>query len=230
MNHSYTITSLGDSTLLIHFGNCIDEAINNTVLGFFKQLKDAAFPFTDVVPAYSSIAIHYDVLKLRTKQATAFENAKALTEPLLSNEEIAAIITPRQLSIPVCYAEKFAPDINEIAKHKNISVEEIIRLHTTTTYRVYMIGFLPGFAYMGSVDTRIAMQRKSQPRTSVPAGSVGIAGEQTGIYPLTSPGGWNIIGRTPAKIFDATKDNAVLFQPGDEVSFYSITEDEFENY
>jgi inhibitor of KinA len=227
---SYHISTLGDSALLIHFDNRIDEAINNKVLSLFKRLKDAGFPFSDVVPAYSSVAIHYDVLKLRTKQATAFQNVKAIIEPLLADEEISANSAVRQIPIPVCYAEKFAPDIHDMAVQKNISVEEIIRLHTTTSYRVYMIGFLPGFAYMGTVDERISMQRKSQPRTSVTAGSVGIAGEQTGIYPLTSPGGWNIIGRTPLKIFDATKEDAVLFHPGDEVSFYSITEDEFENY
>ena len=117
-----------------------------------------------------------------------------------------------------------------MATQKNIPVEEIIQLHTATIYHVYMIGFLPGFAYMGKVNQKIASPRRSQPRTSVAAGSVGIAGEQTGIYPLTSPGGWNIIGRTPIKIFDAGKEDAALFQPGDEVSFYSITEDEFENY
>lgn len=227
---SYHISSLGDNGLLIHLDNCVDEVINNKVLSLFRQIKAAGFSFLDVVPAYSSIAIHYDVLKLRTKEGTAFENVKSLVEPLLSQEVSSPYASIRNLSIPVCYAERFAPDIDEMAMQKNIQAEEIIRLHTTKTYRVYMIGFLPGFAYMGKVDERIATPRKAQPRTSVPPGSVGIAGEQTGIYPLNSPGGWNIIGRTPVKVFDATKDEAVFFQPGDEVSFYSITEDEFENY
>ena len=108
--------------------------------------------------------------------------------------------------------------------------DEIVRLHTERIYKVYMIGFLPGFAYMGEVDERIAMPRKQQPRTNVEAGSVGIAGIQTGIYPLTSPGGWQIIGKTPMKLFDKEKEDAVLLQPGDEINFYSITENEFANY
>ena len=227
---SFHISSLGDSALLIQFSNTLDEAINKQVLFLFQLLKDAKLPFTDIVPAYSSIAIHYDVLKLRTTECTAFENVKAQLEPFLAIEKNSAASSKRRVAIPVCYAEKFAPDIAGMATQKNIPVEEIIRLHTTTTYHVYMIGFLPGFAYMGKVDKRIASPRRSQPRTSVPAGAVGIAGEQTGIYPLTSPGGWNIIGRTPMKIFDAGKEHAALFQPGDEVSFYSINEDEFENY
>ena len=230
LTSSYQISSLGDSALLIQFSNTIDEAINKQVLFLFQQLKDAKLPFTDIVPAYSSIAVHYNVLKLRTSKSTAFDNAKTLLEPFLATDKIFHATSQRQVVIPVCYAEKFAPDIAALATQKNIAVEEIVRLHTKTFYHVYMIGFLPGFAYMGKVDEKIATPRRSQPRTSVPAGSVGIAGEQTGIYPLASPGGWNIIGRTPLNIFDASKEDAALFQPGDAVSFYSITEDEFENY
>jgi inhibitor of KinA len=130
----------------------------------------------------------------------------------------------------VCYGEKYAWDINEIAKEKSIPVDEIIRLHTAKKYRVYMIGFLPGFAYMGEVDEKIAIPRKAQPRTSVEGGSVGIAGMQTGIYPIDSPGGWQIIGKTPLKLFDKERDDPVLLKPGDEIEFYSITENEFSIY
>jgi inhibitor of KinA len=130
----------------------------------------------------------------------------------------------------VCYAERFALDLEELVQQKHLSKQEIIQLHTSITYRVYMIGFLPGFAYMGEVDEKIAMPRRQQPRTAVPEGSVGIAGAQTGIYPFTSPGGWNIIGRTPLKLFDKDKEEPTFFKPGDEVTFYSITEDEFAHY
>jgi inhibitor of KinA len=144
----------------------------------------------------------------------------------LTNE----ISKQRILEIPVCYAKPFAPDLETLALQNQLTTEEVIQLHTAKVYRVYMIGFLPGFAYMGKVDHRIAAPRKSQPRTNIPAGSVGIAGEQTGIYPLVSPGGWNIIGQTPLKLFDAARPDPVLFQPGDRVHFYSISQNEFENY
>jgi inhibitor of KinA len=134
------------------------------------------------------------------------------------------------MKIPVCYAKRFAPDLEELAAGKNLTVANVIHLHTASTYRVYMIGFLPGFPYMGKVDSCIATPRRSSPRTGIPAGSVGIAGQQTGIYPLSSPGGWNIIGRTPLQLFDKNRDHPVLLQPGDNITFYSITEDEFENY
>jgi inhibitor of KinA len=139
-------------------------------------------------------------------------------------------LTSRKIKIPVCYSGKYALDIHDIAKEKKLTAPEIINLHTAKRYRVYMIGFLPGFAYMGEIDKRIAMPRKTQPRTKVEAGSVGIAGMQTGIYPFDSPGGWQIIGKTPVKLFDKEKSDPVLLQPGDEIEFYSITEDELANY
>jgi inhibitor of KinA len=136
--------------------------------------------------------------------------------------------TGRTIKVPVCYAEKFATDIHYLAKQKGLSVEEVIQLHTSRTYRVFMLGFTPGFAYMGVVDDRLAIKRKPVPQP-VLAGSVGIAGVQTGAYSLNSPGGWQIIGRTPFKLFDPKRENPVLFEPGDQVKFYSIAEDEFEN-
>ena len=146
-------------------------------------------------------------------------------------EDIEIFSLPsRKIKIPVCFAEKYALDIDHISKEKKLPVSEIIRLHTAKKYRIYMIGFLPGFPYMGEVDGRIAMPRKAQPQTKVEAGSVGIAGMQTGIYPLDSPGGWQIIGKTPLQLFNKEKDDPVLLRPGDEIEFYPITEDEFTNY
>lgn len=228
---TYSIFSLGDSALTIDFGNCIDEAVSNKVLQLFGKLQNLSPHIIDVIPAYSSLTVYYHVAPLRTKSQSAFEAVSQLIEPIL-NEEQDSLQTSerRQLKIPVCYTKKFAPDLEEIAAQKNIAAEDVIQLHTALTYRVYMIGFLPGFAYMGKVDSRIATPRKAQPRTEVPAGAVGIAGAQTGIYPLASPGGWNIIGQTPLKLFDATAREPVLLRPGDEISFYSITEDEFKDY
>jgi inhibitor of KinA len=135
--------------------------------------------------------------------------------------------TSRQIEIPVCYYPSLAPDLQSLADEKNLQVEEVIQLHTSRTYRVYMIGFLPGFAYMGKVDEHISMPRKTNPRTLVAEGSVGIAGEQTGIYPLDSPGGWNIIGQTPLRLFDAQKDELVLLRTGDSIKFFPIRLKEF---
>lgn len=230
MHPAYTIFPLGDSALTIEFGNKIDVHLNQKVLQLFKRLQQFSPFIKDIIPAYSSLTVCYDILSLHTKDKTAFEAMSEMIVPVLTAELPVADDYSRQLRIPVCYDEIFALDLKEVALQKSISTNEVIRLHTARTYRVYMIGFLPGFPYMGQVDERIATPRKVTPRKAVAAGSVGIAGGQTGIYSLTSPGGWNIIGKTPLKIFSAIKVDAAMFQPGDEVSFYSITKDEFENY
>lgn len=230
MLFDYRIFPLGDAALTIDFGNRIDEAINANVLQLFTRLQNFSPLIRDIIPAYASLTVYYDVFLLRQKNPSAFDAMKALLEPLLREESRNENGAGRRVQIPVCYAKKFALDREELAAQKNIAVEEVIRLHTAKTYRVYTIGFLPGFAYMGSVDDALATPRRQQPRSDVPAGSVGIAGSQTGIYPLDSPGGWNIIGRTPLKLFDATKKEPCLLQPGDAVTFYSIPEDAFEDY
>ncbi|MER3463071.1 MAG: allophanate hydrolase [Chitinophagaceae bacterium] len=230
--HPYSIFPLGDRALTIEFGHVLNEELNEKVLRLFRQLKSKAYPFVvDLLPAYSSLTVYYDVPYLRQHYPlqTAFETMVLGIENLRMEEE-ALQTEKRLMKVPVCYERSFAPDIEELAKSKNISVEEVIRLHMSKTYRVYLIGFLPGFPYMGEVDERIAMPRREQPRTHVAAGSVGIAGKQTGIYPTTSPGGWQIIGRTPLTLFNQHQTDPVLFSPGDEVQFYSITEDEFVHY
>jgi inhibitor of KinA len=230
MKEGYTISPLGDSALLIHFGNRIDDDINRKVLQLFHQLQQLSLEeIKDIVPAYGSLAIYYDVASLHQKTVTAFNSMRNLLQPILDSAGQPALPGNRHVKIPVCYEKKFAPDLEALAVDKNISTEELIGLHIERFYRVYMIGFLPGFAYMGKVDGRIATPRKKAP-VNVAAGSVGIAGEQTGIYPSSSPGGWNIIGRTPTRLFDKEKEKPVLLQPGDEIQFYPITEDEFENY
>lgn len=228
--HPYSIFPLGDSALTIDFGNIIEEDINKKVHRLFHHLKttgDAAI--LDLVPAYSSLTIYYDVFSLQQPERTSFESMVMILERLLSKTAVSFEQKNTSFEVPVCYSEKFAPDINYIAEKNALSVEEIIQIHTSKTYKVYMLGFLPGFTYMGEVDRRIEIERKSSP-VKLLAGAVGIAGKQTGIYPLDSPGGWQIIGRTPVQIFKKEDNPPVLFHPGDEVKFYSITEDEFENY
>jgi inhibitor of KinA len=184
--------------------------------------------FIETVPAYNSLAIFYDVAIVKKYQAspyTVFEFVKNFVE-----EKIKTITAVKQenkqvINIPVYYNGE---DLKTIAVEKNITVGEIVRIHTATSYRVFMIGFLPGFAYMGKVDERIAVPRHSSPRTNVPAGTVGIAGLQTGIYPLQSPGGWQLIGQTPVKIFNTNKNDPCLLKAGDTVQFLSISKEKFE--
>jgi inhibitor of KinA len=201
--------------------------------GFHHLQKDPLPGMIEVVPAYSSLTLYYDIALLKKivpKEQSIYDWTKHELEQRLLQVTDADKGPERHVRIPVCYDKEFAPDIEELATEKNISVDEVIRIHLSRSYRVYMLGFLPGFAYLGEVDDRITMHRKAQPGT-VTAGSVGIAGKQTGIYPLTSPGGWQIIGRTPLQLFDADKkEDPTLLKAGDIIEFYSISPNEFANY
>jgi len=225
---AYHIYACGDSALTIELSNVMDELINEQILSLFHCLQKQKNKFIkDIIPAYSSLTVIYYVIEIKKHHDNAFIFIRDWIENILANQYLQVTIDHRLITIPVCYDTSLALDIIELAAQKNISVQELIHLHTQKKYRVYMIGFLPGFAYMGKVDERIAAPRKSTPRTNIIAGSVGIAGEQTGIYPLDSPGGWNIIGRTPLKMFDATKEQPTFLQAGDEVEFVSISLEEF---
>ena len=226
----YRIFPVGDTALTIDFGNQIDENINKQVLGLFTALKTKPLPgMTEAVPAYSSLTVYYDMIAVQKKKnETAYDRVKQQLEEQLGSLSAMQEENSRLVSIPVCYDPLLAPGIVDLSSTRNISIEEIIHIHTARSYRVYMLGFLPGFAYMGDVDERIVMPRKSKPET-VLAGSVGIAGKQTGIYPMTSPGGWCIIGRTPITMFETGEDYKTLLQAGDYVRFTSISKDEFES-
>lgn len=227
----YRIFPLGDAAITIDLGNCIDELVNKEIIARFHQFQMDPLPGTiEVVPAYSSLTIYYDVLYLHKKISpltSVYEWMKKQLEDRLQLASPAFEAIGHSKKIPVCYDAAFAIDLQHMSDIKKISPEEIIHIHTSKSYKVFMLGFLPGFPYMGEVDERIAMPRKSQPMNVV-AGSVGIAGKQTGIYPLTSPGGWQIIGRTPLKLFDASNDKPSLLQAGDTVQFYSISKNDFD--
>ena len=229
---SYKISSLGETALIIDFGNTIDESMNKLVHSLFYQLQNDPIPgMTEAVPAYGSLTIYYDILFIRNilnKQITAFEWVSESLKKFIPKENIETGDPQILNRVPVCYEIEYAPDLGFIASQNKISPAEVIYLHTATTYHIYMLGFLPGFAYMGMVDEKISSSRKPKP-VFVEAGSIGIAGKQTGIYPFRSQGGWQIIGRTPLKLFDKEKINPVLFKAGDKVQFYSITKDEFED-
>ena len=211
----YSIFSLGDAAITIDFGNMIDQTINHQVISRFHELRENPFwGIIDIVPAYSSITIHYDIAKIRQLSSgteTAFEKVKQLLEEKMKQSVQERTIEKRLIRIPVCYETEYAPDLQQFISIKNISREELITLHTQKTYNVFMIGFLPGFAYMGEVDEQIA-------------------GKQTGIYPLISPGGWHVIGRTPLKLFDAKREEPILLRAEDTIQFYSISKAEYENY
>jgi inhibitor of KinA len=217
--------------LTITVGDSIDIETNKKVFRLYHQLlKNKLSSWLDIIPAYTTVSIVFDALAIRQHHPSAFEWMKNHLEKMMLEIRDHEIIPSRQIQIPVCYDAEFALDADRILKEKNISLEELITLHSSKSYHVFMIGFLPGFAYMGPVDPRIATPRISTPRTQIIAGSVGIAGEQTGIYPLGSPGGWNIIGRTPLKIFDSNSTQPVLFQSGDQVKFIRITKAEYKSF
>jgi inhibitor of KinA len=223
------ISPLGDSALTVTFGSSINEETNLKVLSLFSLLKQQGSPeIIDVIPAYASLTVIYDVFLIyRNIKSSPYTYIFKKVEELLEGLQIQNISTSKVVDIPVCYDPSLGTDLPSIAKSRQLSTEDIVQIHTSTIYHVYMIGFLPGFSYMGKVDERIATPRKAVPDLKIPAGSVGIAGEQTGIYPLDSPGGWNIIGNTPLKMFNPKMDSPCLLQPGDKVRFKPITLDEY---
>ena len=222
------IFPLGDHAITVSLGNSIDEEINRRVFSIFCYLKKQSFAFIlDVIPAYASLSVVYDVMSIRNMGVKSSYN---YMNDLMQNalQQAPHIVSePRKISVPVCYHESVGPDLATLSQEKMLSIDKIVEIHSSSLYRVYMLGFLPGFTYMGKVNDRIAMPRKAVPNKTVRAGSVGIAGTQTGIYPVDSPGGWNIIGRTPLQIFDAHNEQPCLFEPGDQVKFEPITLDEF---
>ncbi|KAF0242054.1 MAG: inhibitor of the autophosphorylation reaction of KinA [Chitinophagaceae bacterium] len=226
---AYHIYPLGDRGLTIELGKDINATTNRQVHQLFRQLQHNPIQFvSDIIPAYSSVSIIYDTnaIKKAFPHELAFDYVKGqLIDRLnsLDTYETNHLIK----HIPVCYDVSLAPDLKAVAAHAQISVEELIRIHTALVYTVYMIGFLPGFPYMASVDKKIQMPRKAQPQLIVPAGSVGIAGEQTGIYPLDSPGGWQLIGQTPLLLFDVALETPCLLEPGQQVQFNAISLAEF---
>ena len=232
-NWSYKIFLISDSAATIDFGNIINEQINTNVITLFNYLLQHPLEgMIEIIPAYSSLSVYFDFNLLRKKippQKKVYKWIENELNKLMHHDFINVPTEKNLIHIPVCYEDEFAIDLQSIVHQKGISPQEIISLHSSKQYRVYMLGFLPGFAYMGEVDEKIAVPRKKEPQPIL-AGSVGIAGKQTGIYPLNSPGGWQIIGRTPLKMFEQNKIEPCLLKAGDYVEFYSITKDEFENY
>jgi inhibitor of KinA len=233
MTASYKIFPLGDQAVSLEFNvDVIDPAIHHHLVAIKAWIEQNRFHgLLDIILGYHSVTITYDFFQLvkSNGQTSGFAFVKDQLELAHSQSSQQRLkISSRQISVPVCYNSKFGFDGDTVCGKKNISRDELIRLHTSKSYDVYLIGFLPGFPYMGFVDPQIEVPRHQTPRQNVPAGSVGVAGKQTGIYPFDSPGGWQIIGRTPLRLFNASESPPVIFEIGDTVSFYSIDEDEFE--
>jgi inhibitor of KinA len=219
----YRIVPAGESALIVEFEERIDPVVNATTIGCANAIQAAAIPgVRDIVPTYRSVAIYFDPLRTDTD---------ALIERITHEAETAgpgAVVAGEPVRIPVCYGGDLGPDLPQVAAFARMSADEVVQLHGSATYRVFMLGFVPGFAYLGMVDQRIAMPRRATPRVRVPAGSVGIAGIQTGIYPAETPGGWQLIGRTPVRPFDPARADPFLMKAGDAVQFYPIDRAEFD--
>ena len=221
--------SAGDSGLVVEFGDVIDEKVNARVHLLAKAFeKDIVLKgIKELIPTYRSLMIVFDPFLISRKELTQLatkyidDNKTIFDNPKSSGPA-------KVVEIPVWYGGDFGPDIKTVAEHNNISEEEVINIHTSGEYKVYMLGFMPGFCYLGGLDKRIECPRLKTPRTKIPAGSVGIAGSQTGVYPVDSPGGWQLLGKTPFRMFDIKKENPFLVNPGDVIKFKAISEEEFQ--
>lgn len=213
----------GDKSIVVEFGDIIDEEINRKVINLMKNIEESNLieSIYEMIPTYRSLMINYNPLKI------TFNNLINSVKEIESNLKISDKGEKKVVKIPVLYGEDFGPDIETVAKHNDLTIEEVIKIHSEEEYLVYMLGFTPGFTYLGGMNKKLETPRLSNPRVKIPEGSVGIAGKQTGVYPIDSPGGWQLIGRTPIKLYDPKRENPILLSAGDYVKFFPITKEEF---
>ena len=218
-----TISPVGDRAISIDFGQVIDPKINRHIRQTIERIKELQLEgIIELVPTYCALLVEYDAMLY------SYSDICNIIEPTLeegmtdTTNELVTVV-----EVPTVYGGEFGPDLSFVATHNHLSEDEVVSIHSGTDYLVYMLGFIPGFTYLGGMDSRIATPRLSSPRTLIPAGSVGIAGEQTGTYPSDSPGGWQIIGRTPVTMYDMSKAQVALLNAGDYVRYVPIDESEF---
>ena len=211
----------GDSAWLVELPERIDPAINARAIEIARAVERSSLPVTDVVVGYRTVMVYVDPLARGAADAAATLEAIAAA-PVTSADAAGALV-----NVPVCYDEPYGPDLADVAAFGGCSVDEVIAYHLEREYRVFVVGFVPGFAYMANVDPRIAAPRRSSPRLKVPAGSVAVAAGQTGIYPAATPGGWNVIGRCPVRPYDPDRPAPFLFHAGDRVRFHRISADDY---
>lgn len=212
----------GDKALVVEFGDEISQAVNSKVRNLYVALnKYKVTGIEEITPTYRSLLIQYNplLINLNTLQAKLRE--------LENNLDKVEIPKPRIIDIPTLYGGEYGPDLAFVAEHNGVTSEDVIRIHSSVDYLIYMLGFTPGFPYLGGMSEKIAAPRLSVPRTKIPAGSVGIAGKQTGIYPIESPGGWQLIGRTPLKLYDPRRQPPIVLQAGDYIRFVPISMDKY---
>ncbi|MDR0855550.1 MAG: 5-oxoprolinase subunit PxpB [Christensenellaceae bacterium] len=215
----------GDSGIVVEFGKIISEEINAKVKAAYELAKSGALKgITGLTPTYRSLLVSYNPIE------TSFDEIKAAFEKGLSvfSEAGGKNAASKLIHIPVCYGSEFGEDMPNVIAHTGLTEKEIIEIHSGREYLIYMLGFLPGFPYLGGMDKRLITPRLKNPRTKIPAGSVGIGGEQTGIYPLASPGGWQLIGRTPLKVYDPNRAEPFMYASGDRIKFEPITRTEYD--
>lgn len=226
------IAPLGDTALVIQVGTQIDEPTWRRVRATVRALEDAGLPGApEVVPGFTTVTVHYDPARLQLPDDTGltpYDVMQRHVSTVLDGVVDGPSVDGNNVEIPVCYGGEFGPDLEHVASHTGLSEAEVIGLHSTAEYRVHLLGFLPGFPYLGGLDARLATPRRDTPRTAVPAGSVGIGGAQTGVYPIESPGGWQLIGRSPVVLFDPLGSPPTLLAPGDLVRFREIDRREYD--
>lgn len=213
---------VGDCAISIEFGENISDEINNKIRTFNDILKSYKIEgIIETVPSFRSLLVYYDPSILYFDELIKIISniSISLKEENFSKKKI--------IEIPVCYDEEFGVDLNFVSDHTNLSLDEIIKSHSSKDYLIYMLGFLPGFAYLGGMDEKLITPRLESPRIKLEAGAIGIGGEQTGVYPLSSPGGWRIIGRTPIKPYDANREKPILYEAGDYIRFKKINKSDF---
>ncbi|WP_430790905.1 5-oxoprolinase subunit PxpB [Virgibacillus flavescens] len=218
-----SIQPLGDSGIKVQFQKEVSPELNREIQYFCQKLTLRPIEgVSEWVPAYDSVAIYYDF------RIILYQDIKEKIEELHAWEFEGKTNSARLIHVPVVYGGEYGPDLKRVGEYHNHSIHDVIKMHQEPVYLVYMLGFLPGFPYLGGMINSIAAPRLETPRDKIAAGSVGIADQQTGIYPLESPGGWNIIGRTPLQLFDKDKEAAFLFRAGDSIKFNAVTNQEYE--
>ena len=214
MSFKSKLVPLGDSALLVQLGDEIDLTLNQRVHALAALINTSPLEgVIETVPAYATLLIHYDPLIL------SFTQVRNYTRERMAQLRDRESRKPRRVNVPIKYGGQFGVDLDSVARRCQLQIEDVIRIHSQKIYTVFMMGFTPGFPYMGKLDEAISVPRLERPRTRVPAGTVAIAGSQTGVYPIDSPGGWQLIGWTPLQLFNPESESPFLFSPGNEVKF-----------